>query len=180
MNVELVAQMFKNYQSNVLFHLEGPSAVRDLRLHPTDQISSNGQFEGPIIVNLNSYTALNDSLSATKLRFEKCFFFIVRGRGWFGTGFLHSPSPWLSINWKHDVPRSTNRARLCHSLLNAPWTVSHLYYLAQILISFSCSDFGYGILTYVLALELYSQWAFRLKQHLCHGDESPVVLPWLR
>jgi hypothetical protein len=23
MNVELVAQMFKNYQSNVLFHLEG-------------------------------------------------------------------------------------------------------------------------------------------------------------
>lgn len=30
MNVELVAQMFKNYQSNVLFHLEGvcfPSCV---------------------------------------------------------------------------------------------------------------------------------------------------------
>ncbi|KAF0330258.1 DASH complex subunit dad4 [Colletotrichum aenigma] len=26
MNVELVAQMFKNYQSNVLFHLEGMSA----------------------------------------------------------------------------------------------------------------------------------------------------------
>lgn len=25
MNVELVAQMFKNYQSNVLFHLEGLS-----------------------------------------------------------------------------------------------------------------------------------------------------------
>lgn len=25
MNVELVAQMFKNYQSNVLFHLEGSS-----------------------------------------------------------------------------------------------------------------------------------------------------------
>jgi hypothetical protein len=25
MNVELVAQMFKNYQSNVLFHLEGNS-----------------------------------------------------------------------------------------------------------------------------------------------------------
>lgn len=24
MNIELVAQMFKNYQSNVLFHLEGP------------------------------------------------------------------------------------------------------------------------------------------------------------
>lgn len=27
MNVELVAQMFKNYQSNVLFHLEGKAAV---------------------------------------------------------------------------------------------------------------------------------------------------------
>lgn len=25
MNIELVAQMFKNYQSNVLFHLEGKS-----------------------------------------------------------------------------------------------------------------------------------------------------------
>jgi DASH complex subunit Dad4 len=27
MNVELVAQMFKNYQSNVLFHLEGMCSV---------------------------------------------------------------------------------------------------------------------------------------------------------
>lgn len=27
MNVELVAQMFKNYQSNVLFHLEGMFSV---------------------------------------------------------------------------------------------------------------------------------------------------------
>lgn len=27
MNVELVAQMFKNYQSNVLFHLEGALCV---------------------------------------------------------------------------------------------------------------------------------------------------------
>ena len=27
MNVELVAQMFKNYQSNVLFHLEGESTL---------------------------------------------------------------------------------------------------------------------------------------------------------
>ncbi|KAF2487545.1 hypothetical protein BDY17DRAFT_289170 [Neohortaea acidophila] len=26
MNIELVAQMFKNYQSNVLFHLEGRSS----------------------------------------------------------------------------------------------------------------------------------------------------------
>ena len=29
MNVELVAQMFKNYQSNVLFHLEGMFFVID-------------------------------------------------------------------------------------------------------------------------------------------------------
>jgi hypothetical protein len=27
MNVELVSQMFKNYQSNVLIHLEGGSAL---------------------------------------------------------------------------------------------------------------------------------------------------------
>ena len=27
MNIELVAQMFKNYQSNVLFHLEGKCLV---------------------------------------------------------------------------------------------------------------------------------------------------------
>lgn len=35
MNVELVAQMFKNYQSNVLFHLEGqsglPGGIYDVR-----------------------------------------------------------------------------------------------------------------------------------------------------
>ena len=30
MNVELVAQMFKNYRSNVLFHLEG--IEKDLRV----------------------------------------------------------------------------------------------------------------------------------------------------
>ena len=29
MNVELVAQMFKNYQSNVLFHLEGRIDICD-------------------------------------------------------------------------------------------------------------------------------------------------------
>ena len=32
MNVELVAQMFKNYQSNVLFHLEGMMATLWLSL----------------------------------------------------------------------------------------------------------------------------------------------------
>ncbi|OJD39928.1 dash complex subunit dad4 [Diplodia corticola] len=29
MNVELVAQMFKNYQSNVLFHLEATDSLRE-------------------------------------------------------------------------------------------------------------------------------------------------------
>jgi hypothetical protein len=32
MNVELVAQMFKNYQSNVLFHLEGWWSIPSKRL----------------------------------------------------------------------------------------------------------------------------------------------------
>ena len=32
MNVELVAQMFKNYQSNVLFHLEGSLTWRSRAL----------------------------------------------------------------------------------------------------------------------------------------------------
>ena len=30
MNAELVAQMFKNYQSNVLFHLEGKHSAKEL------------------------------------------------------------------------------------------------------------------------------------------------------
>lgn len=30
MNVELVAQMFKNYQSNVLFHLEGRTRYKTI------------------------------------------------------------------------------------------------------------------------------------------------------
>ncbi|POS81176.1 hypothetical protein DHEL01_v200447 [Diaporthe helianthi] len=29
MNIELVAQMFKNYQSNVLFHLEATDSLKD-------------------------------------------------------------------------------------------------------------------------------------------------------
>lgn len=33
MNIELVAQMFKNYQSNVLFHLEGRVSQEPKRLH---------------------------------------------------------------------------------------------------------------------------------------------------
>ena len=52
MNVELVAQMFKNYRSNVLFHLEGnrfttmrPSKVRILM----KSVCSNRQPTGSFI-----------------------------------------------------------------------------------------------------------------------------------
>ncbi len=48
MNIELVAQMFKNYQSNVLFHLEGESGgynqIRHLLI--LSKFASNRQFEG--------------------------------------------------------------------------------------------------------------------------------------
>jgi hypothetical protein len=49
MNVELVAQMFKNYQSNVLFHLEGMfQVVPALRSYSTlgaKISSSHGELE---------------------------------------------------------------------------------------------------------------------------------------
>ena len=50
MNVELVAQMFKNYQSNVLFHLEGVSLHFYAKMQPTDaagqlRITSETLFE---------------------------------------------------------------------------------------------------------------------------------------
>lgn len=50
MNVELVAQMFKNYQSNVLFHLEGllPSDTA----HSVTNISSDGHPEGSCLIRL--------------------------------------------------------------------------------------------------------------------------------
>jgi hypothetical protein len=38
MNVELVAQMFKNYQSNVLFHLEGNLPVPIMIFRPRTNI----------------------------------------------------------------------------------------------------------------------------------------------
>lgn len=46
MNVELVAQMFKNYQSNVLFHLEGMLVPPSIKLSfCANALDSNGQFE---------------------------------------------------------------------------------------------------------------------------------------
>lgn len=54
MNVELVAQMFKNYRSNVLFHLEGKAsleyAVRKRRLTAGPQ--SYGQPAGAFMTKL--------------------------------------------------------------------------------------------------------------------------------
>lgn len=54
MNVELVAQMFKNYQSNVLFHLEG-----GLPLHVPCRasfltISSYPKSEGTYVITMEA------------------------------------------------------------------------------------------------------------------------------
>ena len=45
MNVELVAQMFKNYQSNVLFHLEGKLRIRWFYIPMLIFADSHGQLE---------------------------------------------------------------------------------------------------------------------------------------
>lgn len=42
MNVELVAQMFKNYRSNVLFHLEGET-LRPGPFGPAHNVNRNGR-----------------------------------------------------------------------------------------------------------------------------------------
>lgn len=51
MNVELVASMFKNYQSNVLFHLEGTVALdpNEFGSSPLTCTLSYGQLEGAIV-----------------------------------------------------------------------------------------------------------------------------------
>ena len=54
MNVELVAQMFKNYRSNVLFHLEGkhfPGLLcgRRALVTPNMSVCSNGQSSGSFL-----------------------------------------------------------------------------------------------------------------------------------
>lgn len=46
MNVELVAQMFKNYQSNALFHLEGMQSVMSL-LSDTDISAATDSLKDP-------------------------------------------------------------------------------------------------------------------------------------
>jgi hypothetical protein len=59
MNVELVAQMFKNYQSNVLFHLEGTvleAMSRQWKYSETDNMQSNRQLEG---TNMTALTILS-------------------------------------------------------------------------------------------------------------------------
>lgn len=52
MNVELVAQMFKNYQSNVLFHLEGAFQFNPAHDSYAD-LNSDGEPEGArVLVSL--------------------------------------------------------------------------------------------------------------------------------
>lgn len=46
MDTELVAQMFKNYQSNVLFHLEGEGSMHHWHGHAAD-CDSNKWSQGP-------------------------------------------------------------------------------------------------------------------------------------
>lgn len=51
MNVELVAQMFKNYQSNVLFHLEGMfDRIGLCALLEADDVCSYGEPEGALLI----------------------------------------------------------------------------------------------------------------------------------
>ena len=49
MNVELVAQMFKNYQSNVLFHLEGMQQRFLSAWIQTDADNSHRKPEGAVV-----------------------------------------------------------------------------------------------------------------------------------
>lgn len=52
MNVELVAQMFKNYQSNVLFHLEGRSfCARFSQFEADPEFHSHRQSPEPFITS---------------------------------------------------------------------------------------------------------------------------------
>ncbi|KAH8777004.1 DASH complex subunit DAD4 [Hyaloscypha finlandica] len=47
MNVELVAQMFKNYQSNVLFHLEGCLFFPFAQYFHTDHLKATDSLKDP-------------------------------------------------------------------------------------------------------------------------------------
>ena len=47
MNVELVAQMFKNYQSNVLFHLEGTSILFPLHIVSANRLEATDSLKDP-------------------------------------------------------------------------------------------------------------------------------------
>ena len=66
MNVELVAQMFKNYQSNVLFHLEGKLRIQWFYIPMLIFADSYGQLEAS---QLSTYKGACDwSLVAFVLR----------------------------------------------------------------------------------------------------------------
>ena len=66
MNVELIAQMFKNYRSNVLFHLEGKCSTRNIS-HPRKSLSSYIQQLTAFTLQRNQGTILgNQDMSVTK------------------------------------------------------------------------------------------------------------------
>lgn len=65
MNVELVAQMFKNYQSNVLFHLEGMPESWDARIKPVTDCSYSYRQSAGSIMKLPTWLDTVHSLSST-------------------------------------------------------------------------------------------------------------------
>jgi hypothetical protein len=64
MNVELVAQMFKNYQSNVLFHLEGQWPSPDYHNGKIDALQRRKTCENRCDA-LNDVTCLSVMFKAT-------------------------------------------------------------------------------------------------------------------
>ncbi|KAI9832708.1 MAG: DASH complex subunit dad4 [Phylliscum demangeonii] len=69
MNVELVAQMFRNYQSNVLFHLEGElfrhglAKLEGLVVLRSSFVDSNGKLTGAFMMEVDECDGLNGGCS---------------------------------------------------------------------------------------------------------------------
>ena len=64
-NVELVAQMFKNYRSNVLFHLEGTNFARYAGLTLVLNSFSNGQPSRSVLMNVLEEATTFSSVAGT-------------------------------------------------------------------------------------------------------------------
>lgn len=94
MNVELVAQMFKNYQSNVLFHLEGQSVklrISMLAIHchmlsfSTDDNNNNDSHRQPqgagVIVQQVCRTIIDQHTGTRLFRYHVSLGISWRARG---------------------------------------------------------------------------------------------------